>query len=306
MASPEAAPILSTELVNSICYGENVPSKTYPNASYCPAQRGDNKNKDVAFQTNKFDEILFQKDADPTLVNEARSRLFTVRSLIHLQADPKFPPKNGCHTMWFKVPPNLADSFNALDKRNKDHLRDNKETVFKQGAGVPDAIVEYGYHTVCQRYPTQDAVPDADKDDCVRFRVYENKTEIYVQDDNDPSVVYKGNIKHLTWGRPLYIVFRHRGVSIKSVNETFGSLDVDKIVAMSRSQRVNYGFNTTGMAFSIKDSAPPEEQSSEAAMDVDTTATGQPCSDQTVIINGDSTWGGNGDADDHHAMPPVF
>lgn len=301
--SVEQAPILTTELVEQIDYDLPVPSKKYPGSSYCPAYRSKDEKKDVAFQSNAFDPLLFDADADPKQVADARAALLTVRSLLHLNKEHKFYPSDGVHKMWFKRPTNLDHPFRMVDTRNKRYITEYKQTIFKRG-DIDNAIIEYGYHPVCTQYPTQDSVKPEDKDECVVFRVDEKTTQFLVQDAENPRKMYKGNINHMVWGRPLYVVFRHRGISIKGVNETYGSLEAIKIVILNGVTRTNYDFNTQGMDIEIADDAPPPlaYEPSETLMETDATA-GQPYTDQTVVINGETSWGGGQDGG---AMPPVF
>jgi hypothetical protein len=193
------------------------------------SSRSKTDRSSLVFQLVKPDPVLMDDGATARMRDEALSKLPFIRTNFHLQADPKFDVRDGKFTVYIAVPPELAAEMRRLDEANITEITANGKVWFKRNLS-PELIRE-NYNKIVQRYPSSPEVAESDKCDCIRVKIIQDKTEIYVQNSTRFRSFHKGDIHDLRRNARIVPVFQDNGIYFRAT-ESGGQLFATRILVM--------------------------------------------------------------------------
>jgi hypothetical protein len=219
------------ENVDFTLMGHSEPKKTQGGAGIpiVYSSRTKTDRSSLVFQLNKPNPVLLDDTTSARVRDEALSKLPFIRTNFHLQSDPKFEIRDGKYTVYIAVPPELAEQVRRLDEANIGEVIANGKEWFKRNLS-PELIRE-NYNKIVQLYPSSPEVAESDKCDCIRVKVIQGKTEIFVQNSNRLKSFHQGDINDLRRNARVVCVFQDNGIYFRST-ESGGQLFAKRILVM--------------------------------------------------------------------------
>jgi hypothetical protein len=219
------------ENVDFSLMGHSEPKKSHGGAGIpiVYSSRTKTDRSSLVFQLNKPDPVLMDDNTSARVRDEALSKLPFIRTNFHLQSDPKYEVRDGKHTVLIAVPAHLAAEVRRLDEANIAEVVANSKEWFKRNLS-PELIRE-NYGKIVQLYPNNPEVAEADKCECLRVKVIQGKTEIFVQNSNRLKSFHQGDINDLRRNARVVCVFQDNGIYFRST-ESGGQLFAKRILVM--------------------------------------------------------------------------
>ncbi len=229
MASAPKYPLVESVDFSLMGHSEPKNSKGGAGIPIVYSSRTKTDRSSMVFQLVKPDPVLMDDTATPRARDEALAKLPYVRTNFHLQSDPKFDVRDGKFTVYIAIPPNLVDEMRRLDEANIAEVTANSKAWFKRNLSAD--LIRENYNNIVQRYPSSPEVAESDKVDCVRVKVIQDKTEIYVQNGTRFKSFHKGDIHDLRRNSRIVPVFQDNGIYFRST-ESGGQLFATRILVL--------------------------------------------------------------------------
>lgn len=193
------------------------------------SSRSKTDRSSLVFQLVKPDPVLMDDTSTPRMRDDALAKLPFIRTNFHLLSDPKFEIRDGKYTVYIAVPPELASEMRRLDEANIAEVTANSKNWFKRV--LSSELIRENYNKIVQRYPSSPEVPESEKCDCIRVKVIQDKTEIWVQNSSRFRSFHQGDINDLRRNARIVPVFQDNGIYFRAT-ESGGQLFAKRILVM--------------------------------------------------------------------------